>query len=86
MPSRLEAVRPLLPEEVAEVSPTVWIEADVVLTHMVAAEGPLGDSLEALQGGPEEAQEDPGEDLAVPQEVPEPPVSRRAAPDRRTES
>ena len=61
-------------------------ETDVVSTRLAAAEEPLGDSLEALQEGLGEAQEDRGEDLAVPQEAPEPPVSRWAAPDRRTES
>ena len=66
--------------------PEVRTEADVVSTRLAAAEESLGDSLEALREGPGEAQEDRGEDPAVPQEVPEPLALRRAAPDRRTGS
>ena len=68
-PGRLGAVRPHPQEEVVEVIPEERTEADVVSTRLAAAEESLGDPLEALCEGPEEAQEGPGEDLAVPQEA-----------------
>ena len=66
--------------------PEVKTEADVVSTRLAAAEESLGDSLEALREGPGEAQEDRGEDPAALQEVPEPLVLHRVAPDKRTGS
>ena len=84
-PGRLGAVRPRPQEEVAEVIPEVKTEADVVLTHLAAAEESLGDQPEALREGPEEAQEGPGEDPTVPQEALMPLVLCRVAPDTRTE-
>ena len=64
--------------------PKVRTEADVVSTRLAAAEGSLGDSLEALREGPGEAQEGRGEDLVVPQEALEPLVLCRVVLDMRT--